>query len=117
MAGREILDTVGIGQKYTNEIMGKLHRIGNNLGLPGPALEDTLEGLEEDIFDATGVPVKLPLDAEGAEILLVTPSADFFSEPHVESLIGYAKVFHAAGIKWTLSTNSVRSRQFRYVHW
>lgn len=112
MAGREILDTVGIGQKYTNEIMGKLHRIGNNLGLPGPALEDTLLGLEEDIFDATGVSVKLPLDAEGAEILLVTPSADFFSEPHVESLIGYAKVFHAAGIKWTLSTKASEAGNF-----
>jgi len=59
MAGREILDTVGYGQKYTNEIMGKLHKIGNNLGLPGPALIDTLEGLEEDMLDATGVAVKL----------------------------------------------------------
>ena len=112
MAGREILDTVGVGQKYTNEIMGKLHRIGNNLGLPGPALEDTLLGLEEDIFDATGVPVKLPLDAEGAEIMLVTPSADFFSEPHVESLIGYAKVFHAAGVKWTLSSTASEAGNF-----
>jgi Fe-S oxidoreductase len=112
MAGREILDTVGIGQKYTNEIMGKLHRIGNNLGLPGPALEDTLSGLEEDVFDATGVPVKFPLDAEGAEIMLVTPSADFFSEPHVESLIGYAKVFHAAGVKWTLSSKASEAGNF-----
>ena len=112
MAGREILDAVGIGQKYTNEIMGKLHRIGNNLGLPGPALEDTLSGLEEDIFDATGVPVKLPIDQEGADILLITPSADFFSEPHVESLIGYAKVFHAAGVKWTLSTTASEAGNF-----
>ena len=31
----------------------------------------------------------------------VQPSADFFAEPHVDSLIGYAKVFHAAGIRWT----------------
>lgn len=112
MAGREILDTVGIGQKYTNEIIGKMHKIGNNLGLPGPALADTLEGLEEDIFDATGVPVKLPLDAQGAEIMLVTPSADFFAEPHVESLIGYAKVFHAAGISWTLSSKASEAGNF-----
>jgi Fe-S oxidoreductase len=112
MAGREILDTVGYGQKYTNEIMGKLHRIGNNLGLPGPALEDTLSGLEEDILDDTGVPVKMPIDVEGAEIMLVTPSADFFSEPHVESLIGYAKVFHAAGVKWTLSSKASEAGNF-----
>ena len=48
MAAREILDSIGIGQKYSNEIIGKVHRIGNNLGIPGPALEDTLQGLEED---------------------------------------------------------------------
>jgi Fe-S oxidoreductase len=112
MAGREILDSVGVGQKYTNEILGKLHRIGNNLGLPGPALEDTLLGLEEDIEADTGAPVKLPLDLQGADVLLVTPSADFFSEPHVESLIGYAKVFHAAGIKWTLSTKASEAGNF-----
>jgi Fe-S oxidoreductase len=112
MAAKEILDTVGYGQKYTNEIIGKVQRIGNNLGLPGPALEDTLEGLEEDIEAETGVRVRLPLNQKGAEVLLVTPSADFFSEPHVESLIGYAKVFHAAGISWTLSTHASEAGNF-----
>ncbi|MHB1231233.1 MAG: sulfate reduction electron transfer complex DsrMKJOP subunit DsrK [Burkholderiales bacterium] len=112
MAGREILDSIGVGQKYTNEILGKVQRVGNNLGLPGPALEDTLAGLEEDIEADTGVPVRLPLNQKGAEILLVTPSADFFSEPHVESLIGYAKVFHAAGISWTLSSHASEAGNF-----
>ena len=45
-------------------------------------------------------------------MLLVTPSADFFSEPHVESLIGYGKVFHAAGISWTLSTHASEAGNF-----
>jgi len=112
MAGREILNHVGMGQKYSNEILGKVQKIGNNLGLPGPALIDTLEGLEEDIEADTGVPVKMPIDVKGAEVLLVTPSADFFSEPHVESLIGYAKVFHAAGTSWTLSTHASEAGNF-----
>ncbi len=112
MAGREILNHIGIGQKYSSEILVKVQKIGNNLGLPGPALEDTLLGLEEDIEADTGVAVKLPLDVEGAEYLLVTPSADFFSEPHVESLIGYAKVFHAAGVSWTLSTKASEAGNF-----
>jgi len=112
MAAKEILDSIGYGQKYTNEIIGKVQRIGNNLGLPGPALEDTLEGLEEDIEADTGVKVRLPLDQKGAEVLLVTPSADFFSEPHVESLIGYAKVFHAAGVSWTLSSHASEAGNF-----
>src|SRR5450756_2249489 len=101
-----------MGQKYSNEIIGKVHKIGNNLGLPGPALENTLAGLEEDIKDDTGVDVKFPLNVKGAEVLLVTPSADFFSEPHVESLIGYAKVFHQAGISWTLSTHASEAGNF-----
>ena len=112
MAGREILNHVGIGQKYSNEILVKVQKIGNNLGLPGPALLDTLEGLEEDIEADTGVAVKMPLDVQGAEILFVTPSADFFSEPHVESLIGYAKVFHAAGASWTMSSKASEAGNF-----
>ena len=112
MAAKEIMDSVGLGQKYSNEIIGKVHRIGNNLGLPGPALADTLEGLEEDVKEETGADVRFPLDEKGAEVLLVTPSADFFAEPHVDSLIGYAKVFHAAGIRWTLSSHASEAGNF-----
>ncbi len=112
MAAKEILDSIGYGQKYTNEIIGKVHRIGNNLGLPGPALADTLQGLEEDVKEETGQDVRFPLDEKGAEVLLVTPSADFFAEPHVDSLIGYAKVFHAAGIRWTLSSHASEAGNF-----
>lgn len=112
MAAREILARVGIGQKYSNEIIGKVYKIGNNLGLPGPALADTLEGLEEDVEDETGVKVRYPLDEKGADILLVTPSADFFAEPHVDGLIGYGKVFHEAGVTWTLSTTASEAANF-----
>ena len=112
MAARDIMDTVGLGQKYSNEIIGKVHKIGNNLGLPEAALRNTLDGLEEDVKEATGVDVKFPLDVKGAEVLLVTPSADFFAEPHVDGLIGYAKVFHAAGISWTLSSHASEAANF-----
>ena len=112
MAGREILASIGVGQKYANEIIGKVHKIGNNLGLPEPALVDTLEGLEEEVEEEIDVPVKFPLDQVGAEVLLVTPSADFFAEPHVDGLIGYAKVFHQAGISWTLSSYASEAANF-----
>ena len=112
MAAKEIMDSVGLGQKYSNEIIGKVHRIGNNLGIPEPALADTLEGLAEDAKEETGLDIRFPLDEPGAEVMLVTPSADFFSEPHVESLIGYAKVFHAAGISWTLSSQASEAGNF-----
>ncbi|MDH3377093.1 MAG: (Fe-S)-binding protein [Gammaproteobacteria bacterium] len=112
MAGREILASVGVGQKYANEIIGKVHKLGNNLGLPGPAMINTLEGLEEEIEEDIGVAVKLPLDQAQADVLLVTPSADFFAEPHVDGLIGYAKVFHQAGISWTLSSYASEAANF-----
>jgi Fe-S oxidoreductase len=112
MAAREVLASVGIGQKYSNEIIGKVFKIGNNLGLPEPALADTLEGLEEEVKDDTGVDVKFPLDQKGADILLITPSADFFAEPHVDGLIGYAKVFHEAGVSWTISSYASEAANF-----
>ncbi|WP_029008517.1 sulfate reduction electron transfer complex DsrMKJOP subunit DsrK [Azospirillum halopraeferens] len=112
MAARDIMDHIGLGQKYCNEIIGKVHKIGNNLGLPEPALADTLEGLEEDVKDDTGHDVRFPLDVEGADVLLVTPSADFFAEPHVDGLIGYAKVFHQAGVSWTLSSHASEAANF-----
>jgi Fe-S oxidoreductase len=112
MAAREIMDTVGVGQKYCNEIIGKVYKIGNNLGLPQPALLDTLEGLEEEVEEDTEVKVRFPLDEKGADILVVTPSADFFAEPHVDGLIGYAKVFHEAGVSWTLSSHASEAANF-----
>ncbi len=112
MAGREVLDAIGVGQKYCNEILGKVHKVGNNLGLPGPALIDTLEGLEEDVKEDTGVDVRFPVNQKGAEVLLITPSADFFAEPHIDGLIGYGKVFHQAGISWTVSSYASEAANF-----
>jgi len=112
MAARDILDHVGVGQKYSNEIIGKVKDIGNNLGLNPKALRATLEDLEEDLEDDTGISVRLPLDEKGADILLITPSADFFAEPHIDGLLGYAKVFHEAGVSWTLSSYASEAANF-----
>jgi len=112
MAAREVLDVVGVGQKYCNQILGKAVSIGNNLGLPEPALKDTLLDLEEEVEEDSGVPVKYPLDQKGAEILLVTPSADFFAEPHIDGLIGYGKVFHQDGVSWTMSSYASEAANF-----
>ncbi len=112
MAAREILNHIGRGQKYSTQIMEKVYKIGNNLGLPERALADTLEGLEEDVFDETGVEVAFPLDVKGANVLLITPSADFFAEPHVDGLMGYGKVFHELGLDWTLSSYASEGANF-----
>jgi Fe-S oxidoreductase len=112
LAAREIMDSVGKGQKYSNEIIGKVNTIGNNLGLPPKALRATLADLEEEVMEDTGVPVRFPVDEKGADILLVTPSADFFAEPHIAGLIGYAKVFHQVGARWTMSSYASEAANF-----
>ena len=112
MAAREVMNVIGVGQKYTNQILGKVKKIGNNLGMPEPALKDTLMDLEEEIKDDTGVDVKLPIDIKGSEVLMVSPSADFFAEPHIDGLIGYAKVFHESGVSWTLSSYASEAANF-----
>jgi Fe-S oxidoreductase len=58
------------------------------------------------------VPVRFPLDEQGAEIMLVAPSADYFAEPHIAGLIGYAKVFHQAGASWTISSHALEAANF-----
>lgn len=112
MAAREIMDSVGKGQKYCNEIIGKVYKVGNNLGLPKNAIRSTLEGLEEEIKEETGLDVRMPLDEKGCDVLLVTPSADLFAEPHIQGLMGYAKVFHEAGVSWTLSSYASEAANF-----
>jgi len=112
MAAREILAHVGKGSKYSNEIIGKVFKIGNNLGLPGPALKGILEDLEEEMQDDCEVDVKFNMDEVGCDALLMTPSADFFAEPHIDGLIGYGKVLHEAGITWTVSSKASEAANF-----
>jgi len=112
MAGREILACIGIGQHYSQEIISKVNTVGNNLGMKKPALANVLESLEEDIAEDTGLVIRLPLDDDGADMLVVTPSADFFAEPHVDGLIGMVKVLHASGIRWTFSSTASEAANF-----
>jgi len=44
--------------------------------------------------------------------LLMTPSADFFAEPHIDGLIGYGKVLHELGITWTVSSEASEAANF-----
>jgi Fe-S oxidoreductase len=102
MAAREIMAAAGIATKYVTEVVAKVYDTGNNLGIWPKAWKHTCSFLEEDLKETEGVEIKFPVDEVGAEVLLVPPSADNFV--NTNTMIGYAKMFHAAGISWTTST-------------
>lgn len=112
MAAREIMDSVGFGEKYATDTIHQVYRTGNNIGIDKKALQHTLTELEEDLKDETGKDIRIPLDEEGADVLLVPPSADFFALPHIESMMGYAKVFYQSGISYTMSSYASEAANF-----
>lgn len=109
-AVREAMAEVGMATKYVVEVIKKANEIGNNLGIPALAWTDNCKFLEGEIKEETGRDIKLPVDQEGAEVLLVPPSADIFAS--TDTMIGYAKFFHAAGISWTTSTYASEAGNF-----
>jgi Fe-S oxidoreductase len=101
-AAREIMCSIGVSTKYVTEVVAKVYQLGNNLGIPPAAWVDNCQFLEEDTLEQTGTAVRFPVDEQGAEVLLVPPSADNFA--NVDTMIGYAKLFHVLGTRWTTST-------------
>ncbi|MCX6030929.1 MAG: (Fe-S)-binding protein [Chloroflexi bacterium] len=101
-AAREIMCAIGVSTKYVTEVVAKVYEHGNNLGIPPAAWKDNCEFLEDDLLEQTGAPIKFPVDDQGADVLLVPPSADNFA--NTDTMIGYAKLFHVLGVRWTTST-------------
>jgi Fe-S oxidoreductase len=109
-AAREVMASIGVATKYVTEVVKKAHEIGNNLGIPEAAWRDSCEFLEAEMKEETGKDIRMPVNHEGAEVLLVPPSADLFA--NTDTMIGYAKLFHAAGVSWTTSTYASEGGNF-----
>ncbi|MEZ5451542.1 MAG: hypothetical protein R3E93_01805 [Thiothrix sp.] len=92
MAARGILDHIGMSFRGNNEIIGKVFKIGNNLSLPEP-LDDTLLGIEEDVFDDTGIAVRCLMDLEDCGNPAGYAVCRLLREPHIDGLIGILVVF------------------------
>ncbi len=102
--GRAILDKLGL----TPATMAKVVRIsletGNTDGANESAFRSAIEFLEEEMEEEHGVPIKIPIDVEGADYFYVPPSGDVLVNP--EATMGVAKVFHVLGMadRWTMSS-------------
>jgi len=104
MMGRELLGLLGLYVNWVIEPVANCFRTGNHLGIQPHGLVDTLEFMVDDIEEATGIRVDLPINKKGAEILFVTPSGDFVADPGIYTCMAYMLLFHQLGIDYTWST-------------
>lgn len=102
--GRYILSEIGITPRAlvvsTREQLEGATK--NTSAIPVPALKDTLEFLEDDMFEEKTVHIKFPMDVEGADYVFFPAVSDFLME--AESLMGIAAVFTATSDSWTTGT-------------
>lgn len=90
-------------------------RVGSSTGITPVALKNTIQFMEEDIEERTGKRIKIPLDKEGADILLIHNAGEFLSWP--ENPEAFAIIFEAAGLNWTLSSDLVGYDSVNYGVW
>lgn len=72
--------------------------IGSPMGVKLPALMAQIKHIEKD----SGL--KIPLDVEGAEYMLLLSSMEIMNFP--EFIIAIAKIFSKANVSWTISTEA-----------
>ncbi len=112
MMARELLNLLGLNVNWIIEPVANCFRTGNHLGIQPHGLKDTLEFFADDIEEATGVKVDIPINKKGAEILFVTPSGDFLADPGTFTCMGYMMLFHELGLDYTWSTYASEGGNF-----
>ncbi|HEX7372858.1 MAG TPA: (Fe-S)-binding protein, partial [Thermodesulfobacteriota bacterium] len=112
MMGRELLNLVGCNINWVMEPAANCFRTGNHLGIQPHGMKDMLDFIAQDVEDRVGVPIEVPLNRKGAEILFVTPSADFFADPGTYTCMGYLMLFKEIGLDYTFSTYASEGGNF-----
>jgi Fe-S oxidoreductase len=112
MIGRELLNLVGVNINWITEPAANCYRTGNHLGIQPHGFKDSLEFAADELEEITGIRVDVPIAKKGAEILFVTPSADYFGTPHYYTLLGYLSLFHEIGLDYTFSAYASEGGNF-----
>jgi Fe-S oxidoreductase len=116
MMARELLMELGLTIQWITKPMADCQRTGNHLGVPPHAFVDSIEFAVDDLKDITGIQMEAPINRKGAEILFVTPSADYAGEPHYYTLMGYIALFHWLGLDYTWSAYASEGGNFGLFH-
>jgi Fe-S oxidoreductase len=107
---------MGIAPKEIHDMGTVKHlKTGSSTGTTPKALASFIAFIEGEIEDKTGKEIKLPVDKEGADILLMHNTGEFISWP--ENIAAFAIIFDAAGIDWTLSSQMVGYDAVNYGVW
>ena len=88
---------------------------GSSTGMTPAAFADTVEFLEEEVEEKTGLKFKWPIDKEGADILLLHNAGEFMAWP--ENPEAFAIIFEKAGINYTLSSDLLGYDGVNYGLW
>jgi len=91
--------------------MPELHEVGtvkqlntgSSTGMNPAGVKDIIEFAEEDILEKTGLDIKIPLDVEEADYLVMHNAGEFLSWP--ENLQAFAIILTQAGVKWTMASD------------
>ena len=107
---------MGIAPKELHEKGTVQHlRVGSSTGMNPLAAKDSVEFIEEEMEEITGWKVKIPWDVEGADILLLHNAGEIIAWP--ENVGAFAIIFQAAGLSWTLSSETVGYDAVNYGVW
>jgi len=116
MMGRELLSLVGCNINWIVEPASNCYRTGNHLGIPPHAFKSTIDFAIDEIKEITGIQVDAPINRKGAEVLFISPSADYFGSPHWYTFLGYLMLFHEIGLDYTWSTYASEGGNFGLFH-
>jgi len=111
--GRSMLAAAGKVPQTLQATVDAAVKTGNNMAIPTEELLDTIKWLEEELQDELNDPeAKIPLNQKGKNILYtLNPREPKFFPLSISAM---AKIFHAAGESWTLSTNMYDVTNYAY---
>jgi len=91
---------MGIAPKELHE-KGTLQqlRVGSSTGMSPEAFKNIIAFIEEEVQEKTGKNIQIPIDKQGADILLIHNAGEYLSWP--ENPAAFAILFEAAGLNWT----------------
>lgn len=90
-------------------------RVGASTGISPEAFQGMVELMEDEIEEKWGRRINIPVDKEGADILLIHNSGEFMS--WIENPVAFAIIFEAAGLSWTLSSEIYGYEATNYGTW